>query len=265
MKKNAIFLLLFLIAAVYGETFRIITPYGGQIENELNGKKDDAYLNGLYFQWIDSEKFQGNIFVYYSKDINFSNMFGTHAIFDYYFNQNTKTKDVIGIGANYFNIDTEMEGSTTEFESMEMEMDNNIFTPYIRGGRYFYANYSDFNFSLLPWLGFEYDIVKGDVKGKLELNNPFAPLPIIIDDDISKEYYYLITGLNFKVKYSYFADLKLKYSVKKDLNRDDWLKNSSIVANIYLSRNWGISYRYKHYEATEGDIDYNIAGISFIF
>ena len=76
-----IILVLFIVnMAVMGRNIRIVTPYIGSINNQLavenmDDMEDSALLGGLYFQWVNPLKYQWNVFLYSSRDINYSDIF----------------------------------------------------------------------------------------------------------------------------------------------------------------------------------------------
>ena len=87
---------LIFISSIYAETIHVITPYVGTVENDMSREmshgaqsfdlefKDDSLFKGLYFQMINPDKYQWNAFVYNSEDLNYSSLWGSHFIYDYY-------------------------------------------------------------------------------------------------------------------------------------------------------------------------------------
>jgi hypothetical protein len=63
---------LFLAGRAYTDNIRIITPYFGYIKNVYENPDqnldldDSALLKGLFFQWINTERYQWNTFIYQS-------------------------------------------------------------------------------------------------------------------------------------------------------------------------------------------------------
>ncbi|MCK5762442.1 MAG: hypothetical protein KAH16_06055, partial [Candidatus Izimaplasma sp.] len=112
---------LLFISSIFAENILVITPYLGTINNDMSrimehGEqsfelkfKDDSLFKGLYFQCINTEKYQWNAFVYNSEDLNYSSLWGTHFIFDYYLGVKENSKYVIGSGFEYLRMKTEVD------------------------------------------------------------------------------------------------------------------------------------------------------------
>ncbi len=267
MKKIiAIFIISFLIiSSIYAETIRVITPYLGTIENDMsktiegssNGLslKDNSLLKGLYLQSINPGKYQWNAFVYNSEDLNYSSLWGTHFIFDYYPGAKEKSEYVIGAGIEFIRMETKTD-KIVPFSNFELSQD--IYAPYLRAGKYFYFGENKIKYSLMPWLGLETDIIRGDI----DFTIPGMPMPVT---DIDDDSYYAIAGMNFKVTFYHFIDLKLKYHGKIDLKENDYFDIASSIINIYFNKSWGISYRAKYMKTAEMKNTYHIGGIVYAF
>ena len=69
---------------------RIVAPYLGYVTNVYENADygleldDSSLMKGLFFQWVDPKRYQWNTFLYQSSDINYSNLWGGHFIFDLY-------------------------------------------------------------------------------------------------------------------------------------------------------------------------------------
>ena len=253
--------------AVEAKHIHIVVPYVGSIHNQLliqdmDQKLDDSsIMEGLYFQCINPQKYQWNLFLYHSKNLNKSTLLGNHFIFDAYFKNNDHGRFVAGIGLDYIRIDTDAESilSLTNFK-----MANNIYAPYIRIGRYLDFGSVHMKNSLLLWAGYERDILDGDIHFTLP-PMPHNPQPTKIAQCLDKNYHCALAGMSLKVLFLHFCEVELKYHSKFDLDSDKTLHNASVMTNLYLNRKWGISYRYKYMEEVIGENQYHIGGVAFMF
>ncbi|MCJ7812106.1 hypothetical protein MUP95_02140 [bacterium] len=253
--------------SVAAQNIRIIAPYLGTIHNQLAVKEidqdldDSALFKGLYFQWVNPQKYQWNIFIYHSKDINCSTLFGNPFIFDSYFKNTERGKYVAGIGFDFIRIHTDASliQNLTHFK-----MNNNIYAPYLRMGRYYNLGFSRIESSGLLWLGYEQNILNMDLSFTIPPMNPYMP-EIPIAQTLNKNYHYFIAGIAYKTTLYHFLEIELKFYKKFDLNTDKTLNDGSIMTNLYFSRKWGISYRFKYMELVIGENRYHFGGIVFIF
>ena len=272
LSKSVLFLavLVFFTGSVIAQTINVGTLYGGSISNEINREisgmdlklEDSGKFGGLYLQSINPAKYQWNVFLYGSDEVNSSSLLGVHSIVDFYpCGSSEQSKFVLGAGFEYIRMETAMD----EYEGLtDFTLEQNIYAPFLRTGNYFYLNAGKFKFSLLPWIGFEGDSVKGDIYFDLPPNpSPFVPTNV--DTFTNSTIFYGIAGLNFKIKYHHFVDLKLKYSKKKDLGADEYPETASAMLNIYFTRNLGVSYRFKYMESSEMTNVYNIGGLIYSF
>lgn len=252
---------LLLSPSLHAKEIRIITPYVGTVKNIHQDNKynldlkDSSLLRGLYFQWLNSEKYQWNIFLYNSEDLNYSTLWGVHLIFDYYFNVQEAYKDVIGAGFEFIGLDMKADDNFSPLSNFKMV--NNIYVPYIRGGRYFLFGSNDIKFSILSWLGFESEFVRGD----LSFNTPWPPFSK--SPKINSDYHFALAGINLKASICHFFEVKAKHSLRFDSN--ERLHTTSVMGNLYLHKNWGISYRFKFSENIFGSNTYHMGGVSYIF
>ena len=238
---------------------RIITPYLGSIRNVYESEEhgldlnDSSLLKGLYFQWINPERFQWNVFIYQSSDINYSTLWGGHFIFDYYFGKRSRGKYVVGTGIEFIGLD--MDAGNNIAGPLDFKLLNNIIIPYIRAGRYFLLGPDTITVTLLPWIGVQPEFVRG----KISFNFGGPPKRKDIEDDAL----YALAGLNAKTVIMHFFEVEVKY--KATFNRDDYFSTLSAMTNLYLSRHWGISYRFKFMETSSGSDTYHIGGVAFLF
>ncbi|MCK5050496.1 MAG: hypothetical protein KAS53_02060 [Candidatus Cloacimonetes bacterium] len=271
-KVIVVFIVVFVfVSSIYAETIHVITPYLGTINNDMSRtvegspielKLDDSSLfKGLYFQWINPDKYQWNAFVYNSEDLNYSSLWGTHFIFDYYLGVKENSKYVIGAGMEFLTMTTETDEI---FPFSNFELSQNIYAPFLRAGKYFYLGDDKIKYSLMPWLGAESDIVRGDIDFTIPPMYPGGS-EFIVSDNADDDSFYALAGLNFKVTFYHFIDLKLKYHCKVDLEESDTYDVASGMLNIYFNRNWGISYRTKYMKSAEMENIYHIGGIVYAF
>jgi len=61
----------------------------------------------------------------------------------------------------------------------------------------------------------------------------------------------------------HFIDLQAKY--KATFNEKDLLHTFDVMANVFFTRNWGVSYRFKYMQSTSGSTSYHIGGIAYVF
>jgi hypothetical protein len=243
------------------ETIRIVTPYIGALKNtyveEEQGidLEDTGFLTGVYLQWINTKRFQTNFFLYGSSNVNYSNIWGFHFLFDWYYDVQENQKNVIGIGTEYIRIN--MNAGDAFVPLTDFTLTNNVITPFIRAGRYFYFGPQTFRSYLLPWFGIEYDMVRGDVS--------FVPPvpPMTRTADIRADYLFGLVGLKFKTVIYRFIDFELKSSVA--FNADEVLPRFAGMFNIYLGRHWGLSYRFLFNQNISGSNLYNVVGIAIVF
>lgn len=273
MKK--IFLLLILYGLVssgslsQADTLRVITPYVGPITNKIvsttTGSKieDQALLEGIYYQQINPDIYQWNLFLYTSQNINHSDLYGVHIIADRYFKKTDRGKFVIGAGIHSLDLSSSPIAVTN---SVSISVAHTIYAPYVRTGYYFYLKKGKgLNYTLMPWAGYETDIVRGEIKTDIQPNFP-APPTITSRTSIDHTYEYGLAGLQFKIDYNHFLNCKLKYHRKYSFDSQSGdLHNASAMANVNLSRKWGISYRYKYSEEITATNSYHIFGVSYVF
>ena len=218
-------------------------------------------MEGLYFQWVNTEKYQWNLFFYHASDLNYSTVLGSHFIFDYYFNSGPRGKYVFGAGFDYISINTNADVIQT---LSLFEMQNHIYAPYVRAGRYFNFTSNPHRFSFLLWGGYEHDFLKGDLSFVIPIPAPHIP-DILVEKTLDKDYDYMLLGAAFKATFFHFLEMQIKYHKKLDLNRDAMLDFFSVLTNVYVTRHWAVSYRYKYMEETIGTNQYHIGGIAYLF
>lgn len=267
--KTQIIILAVLISlaqnCLHAKEMLIIAPYGGTITNTLNHPdynldlKDSAPMYGGYAQWINSEKFQGNIFYYKSSDINYSNFKGIHAIVDWYPKVTEKSKYVLGIGVEKIRVNMDAGSNLSGMTSFVM--DNDILYYYMRAGQYRYFETGNVKGSLLPYIGYSYEQV--DIDLEIDFINPFAPDQ---NTSITAKDRYPIAGLNLTTKFHHFVETKLKYMGRfEETNTSNVSHSVSALANFFITRNLGLSYRYKYIEHGDSNDKYHLVGLMACF
>jgi hypothetical protein len=261
MNKKLAVLILFVLAAglLQAENIRVLVPYLGAATNVYENPdlpsalKDTKLMEGLFFQWVNPDLFQANAFVYHSADINYSQLWGGHLIGDFYVWSNRLGKAAVGAGFEVISLD--MDGAVGEILPVStFQLPLKVYVPYARAGHYFYlGSRSKVLLSLFPWAGAEYDITRGTI------TMVPGPPPMSIDE----ETLYGIAGLSLGATIFHFIELQAKYKV--NFNADDLLHTVDALANLYFSRHWGLSYRFKYMQTTDGSTSYHIAGIAFAF
>ncbi len=270
MRKNLlsyfrIILIFVLVFSVSAKDIKIICTYIGPVTDVYKNEerkldlKDNSLLKGIFFQWVNPDRYQWNAFVYHSSDINYSTLWGSHFIFDYYFLSGEHGKFITGAGIEYLKIDMDADSNITPLSDFELQ--NNLFIPYIRFGYQFQFNHGNFKISVLPWTGVEYQGVKG---GLTMVMDPPGPAPATTTkEDIDNDDYLGIAGVNLKVNIFHMLDLEAKYN--GTFNTKVYYSTTTAMVNLFFTRQWGVSYRVKYMELEKGSDLYNIFGIAFVF
>jgi len=260
-----IILILVFAFSASARDIRIVCSYIGPVTDVYKNEernldlKDNSLLKGIFFQWVNPDRYQWNAFVYQSSDINYSTLWGSHFIFDYYFLSGERGKFVTGAGIEYLKIDMDADSNITPLTDFELQ--NNLFIPYVRFGYKFQFNHGNFKISVLPWTGAEYQGVRG---GLTMVVDPPGPAPATTtQDDIDNNDYLGIAGINLKVNLFHLLDLEAKYN--GTFNTKVYYSTRTAMINLFFTRQWGISYRVKYMELEKGSDLYNIFGIAFVF
>lgn len=256
--------ILFITMSLSAQSMWIVTPYLGTLKNHLemdaNPLKDDAIMAGLYVQFMNPEQYQWNAFLYGSRDINESDLLGTHFILDKYLNPQQSGMWAIGAGFDWIQIKTKADNLGT---LQNFSMSNNIYAPYIRGGRYLNFGSKNLKHSVFPWIGYEHDILQGDLSFNLPSFAPGMP-PQSINESLNDTYSFALAGITFSSTLYHFIQIKLKYHVKIDLNHDEMHDQISGLVNLFATRKIGLSYRFKYMEEVIGKNTYHIGGVAFV-
>jgi len=245
------------------EDIRIVVPYLGYVNNiyenvNLPEALDDSELmKGLYFQWINPKRYQWNTFLYQSSDINYSSLWGGHFIFDLYLGVQERGKYVIGTGIEYIRLD--LDAGDNIPGASDFQLVNNIIVPYLRAGRYFLFGSDTLSVSILPWAGIQPEWIRGDTSG-IRL---FPPPPTPFEEKIEEYDTYGIAGINASVSIFHFITVDAKY--RGTFSADEYFSSVDSMVNVFFTRHWGLSYRFKYSETSSGSTSYHIGGIAFVF
>ena len=247
------------------ENIRIVAPYLGYVnnvyENSDYGLKldDSSLMKGLFFQWVNPNRYQWNTFVYQSSDLNYSTLWGGHFIFDLYFGVRERGKFVVGTGIEYIRID--MDAGDNISGLFDFELLNNVIVPYARFGRYFTFGNDALSLSILPWAGIQPEWVSGNIAFNFDV--PFPPFPPPVDEKIEEEYFYGIAGINTSFSILHFITADAKY--RATFNDHEFFSSVDTMLNVFFTRHWGLSYRFKYNETSTGSTSYHIGGIAYLF
>lgn len=266
-KAAAVALLALLAAAVPAQNIRIAVPYLGVATNVYEDDEssidssDSALMEGFFFQWVNPDLFLANAFIYHSADINHSQLWGGHLIGDFYVWSDPLGKAAVGGGIEVIRLDMDAGDEFSDSYLYDFELPTTMTIPYVRAGHYFnFGSRDKVALSVFPWVGAEYDITRGDVSFVVD---PPGPGSFPVDESIDDETFYGIAGLNVGATIMHFVELQAKYRLT--FNENDLLHTFDGMANVYFSRSWGLSYRYKYMQSTSGSTSYHIVGIAYVF
>jgi len=244
--------------AAEAEDIRIVVPYLGYINNIYENANfpepldDSSLMKGLYFQWINPKRYQWNTFLYQSSDINYSTLWGGHFIFDLYLGVRERGKYVIGTGIEYIRLD--MDAGNNFFPFADFQLVNNIVVPYLRAGRYFLFGSDTLSVSILPWTGIQPEWVKVEIS-----YTAGPPIP----KKTEEEDLFGIAGINASVSIFHFITVDAKY--RGTFRTGEYFSSVDSMVNVFFTRHWGLSYRFKYSETSSGSTSYHIGGIAFVF
>jgi hypothetical protein len=247
------------------QDIRIICPYVGPITNTYKDDerkmdlKDNSLLKGLFFQVVRPDRYQWNAFIYQSSNINYSTIWGGHFIFDYYLPSGEQNKFVIGTGIEYLRINMDADSSIYPLKNLELL--NQIYIPYVRLGYRLQFNSEHAKLAVLPWAGVEYEGVNGSIKISIKPSR-FAPL-ITTRQKIDESNTFGMAGLNLNAHIYHMFEAELKYYGAFD--DKSYYSTVNAMVNIFVSRNFGFSYRAKYMEIDKGSDTYHIFGLAFVF
>jgi len=259
-------LILFLIVGfpVFAKDIMLVCPYAGPLTDEYRNDewnlklKDTALLKGVFFQWVSPDRWQWNAFIYRSSDINYSTLWGGHFVFDRYLSAGNRGKWVIGGGMEYLRID--MDAGSNIKPLADFQLLNKLFIPYARFGYRFQFNPTPLKIGVMPWLGAEYQGVKGDLSMVMDPPGPAPAMPIAVE--IDEDDLLAMAGLNLNVNLFHMLDVEAKYYGA--FNARVQYSSASAMVNLFLTRWCGLSYRFKYMELDNGYNLYHIFGIALI-
>lgn len=195
-------------APVLAADLKIGTLYWGTEENTYRNEaygvemNDSQPTNGLYLQSINPEKYQWNLFVYRTQDINASDLLGANFIYDHYFGVDDHAKNVIGVGANYLQMDLDGTGILTSLGALDaFKLDQDITSLYVRIGRSYNYGENQLRFTVMPWAGGQWDQSRG--KGLVDFPGPGS-----VRFEIDEDGYSWIGGVNLKADYHHFLQVE---------------------------------------------------------
>jgi hypothetical protein len=268
-KLTAIAILALLAVVLQAEDIRVVVPYLGAASN-IYQKTDPNYaidwddtklMEGLFFQWVNPDRFQANAFVYHSADINYSQLWGGHLIGDFYVWSNPLGKAAVGGGVEVIHLAIHAGDAESAQFIFDFNFPLTVTVPYLRAGHYFYlGSRSRVLLSIFPWAGAEYDITRGH---QSLYAAPPGPPVTYVDVDVADETLYGIAGLSVGATLFHFIELQAKY--KATFNAEDLLHTVDAMANFFFTRHWGLSYRFKYMQTTDGSTSYHIGGIAYVF
>lgn len=248
-------------APARAETVRVAAPYIGSVTNHYADAayrldlKDTARMEGVYAQWMNTEVFQANAFFYRAPEVNYSKVQGLHLNLDFYYKPTRAGKWTAGAGLEDLGI--EMRAGRNIPGLALFDMDNRVRFWYGRAGRYFYFNKGPLAASLLPYGGYAAEKITGEIK-----MDPLGPSPLRTAD-IGDSDSHPLAGVNLGATFAHFIDIQAKWMGRfKD---NGTLNEYSLLANVYFSRRWGVSYRYKFMEYGSSSNAYNLAGVVCAF
>lgn len=257
--------LFFSASPVFAGDIRIVCPYAGPIADVYQNEgyhlnlEDQSLLKGVFFQWLNPERYQWNAFVYQASDINYSTLWGGHFIFDYYIFASKRGKFVIGTGVECLRITMDADSGIAPLKNVELL--NNLLIPYARFGYRFQFNRRGCSASILPWMGAEYERTRGDLELAMD---PPGPAPAVVrTEDIANDRCLGLAGLNFNATLFHMLDLEAK--VHRAFDARVGYSTATGMVNVFLTRRYGLSYRVKYMELEKGSDLYHIFGIAFLF
>jgi hypothetical protein len=265
--KKLVFLIILLSSCsgmpVMAEDLKIVTPYWGTEENTYQSNqyglnlKDSQTMKGLYLQSIDTGRYQWNLFIYRTENINYADLTGVNFICDIYYGKDNNAKNAIGMGINYLHLDLAGKNVPTSMgilNGFNLAQDTSSF--YVRFGKYYKQALANLDWTLMPWFGGQTDHSEGD--GWVDPSG-HGTIPFKINEN----QYYWIAGLNFKADYHHFLQVEAKHTIT--FNHNDYFQKNTAMMNLFLNSHWGLSYRYNDQETASGNDKYHIFGLAVLF
>jgi hypothetical protein len=242
---------------------RIVAPYAGWVNNvyvqaSAGGDitlDDTDLMIGLYAQWIRPGSFQANLFAYHAPEVNYAALTGLHGSLDLYFDIGPLQDLVIGGGAELVSLDLDAGANIPGLALFELQ--NLVTAPFLRAGKQFAFKAGHAELVALPWAGAELDFARGDIA-----LDPLGLAPLVTMD-IDETDLYALVGLNLRLVLMRFVQIEAKYSAAFD--DQNLYSRASAMANVFVTRNLGLSYRFSYMETSSGSTMYHILGAAFMF
>lgn len=249
----------------FSKRVRIVTLNGGWYANEYaDGDRgidleDTGPFYGAYAQWVETGKFQANLFGYLAPDVNESRVAGLHANADAYFLGNALGTFAAGLDAERISVDMDAGDSIAGLENFGMSDD--VTVAIARAGfRFAAAPSSKIRATLFPYGGYAWERDSGELT-----INPAGPpaytpeMRIDLDDTLL----YPVWGVNLSVRAFYAIELTGKYLAQY---RDgDLLDTATAQVNVFLPWNLVASYQYKYMERPAGADSFHLFGVGTAF
>jgi len=265
-----IFLLSFF--CLQARSIRVFCPYGGMLINRLDmadrgvNLQESAPIYGLFFQTIDPVRFQTNTFLYLCPDINYSMVSGISFSTDRYFrNRPGMGKVVAGVGLEGVRI---VLNSTDEIVRAgdidplhRFALTNNVIAPFLRAGYRFEHAFGLMRTSFFPWAGVQQELIRGDLY--LEPTALWTTAFDPIRESISQDNTYGLVGAGVGINLFHFLDLEAK--THRMVNGNTHYDSYAAMVNLFLSRHWGLSYRYRDVEVSVGNNRFHLFGVAVLF
>ncbi len=264
---SALALFLSAVPFLQARTIRLVCPYAGTITDAYRNDgrgidlEDTGFLKGLFFQWVDPERYQWNAFAYQSSDVNHSTLWGGHFIYDRYFRSGGRGKWVAGVGAEVLRIDMDA-GPRIAPQIMPalsgFSLINTLFIPYGRFGYRFEFRPKLLVVGVMPWAGAQYQGVRGDLSLAVD---PPGPAPLTrVAESIDQDDFFGLAGVNLNGHL--FHLLEIEGKVYGAFNGDTDYMSVSAMANLFLTRRCALSYRFKYLELPKGTDLYHMWGLA---
>ena len=249
----------------YSKRVRIATVNAGLYANEYCDSdsgielEDSSPFYGAYLQWVETGKFQANLFGYVAPDVNYSRVSGIHCNADGYFLKNALGAFAAGIDFERIDISMDAGDAIKGLENFGME--NAVTFALFRGGFRFSREFSPaLSATLFPYGGLTLERVDGEVTV-----NPMGPPAFTPEttSDISDSLTYFSWGTNLTVRAFHCLELTGKYMMR--MRDGDNLSTVTAQANVYLPCHLAATYQFKYMEMPEGSDRYHLFGLGFVF
>lgn len=249
---------------------RIVAPYAGWLTNVYERSSDmgdieltdTGLMLGLYAQWIRPGSFQGNVFLYHAPDVNYATLWGLHSNVDFYFGIGPLRNLVVGGGLELLTLDIDAGDNVDNLQDFALQ--TAIIAPFLRAGKQFPLSNDWAQLVIFPWAGAELDIVRGDLEFVVPAGAPpQPPFPVEQDIDLNDESVYALAGINLRSTLFRFLQLDAKYSAA--FTPHTYLPRTSLMANVFFTRNLGLSYRFSSMKNSAGSNLYHLLGVVATF